>query len=337
MFYMKLILFLTFSFVLQLSSATNAKQTQIIYDLSDFVEIRSGQSLFVKWKKSKAGKPTIVLINGLTYSTKQWDLFAFHLVESGLGVVQYDMQGMGKTLLQYAPVREVIPWQSQVLDLKALAEKLKLKNGLNLVGLSYGGGVAIGFSGLFPELTKNVFLMAPFTEPIASQDQILKAQVAVTRFWYPYNPYNDDELYDYFLKQNVYSTYPMAEPIVLENPYKLEATFRMVQGIRKLPTQNLIQNAAAKSIHLIIAGQDEYIPRDVHERFWEIVPNKAKASQLVILQSKHKIPEVIPEFSAKWISFVLTGRLKSPGRDQNFEGDVRSKTITGPNGEIDLN
>lgn len=331
---MKLFLFLAISFILPLS---NAKQTQLSYDLSDFVEIRSGQSLFVKWKKAKAGRPTVVLLNGLTYSTKQWDRFAFYLAESGLGVVQYDMFGMGKTLLQYAPIQDVIPWQSQVLDLKALVEKLKLKNGLNLVGLSYGGGIAIGFAGQFPELTKNVFLMAPFTEPLETQDLMLKAQVAATRFWYPYNPYSDDELYDYFLKQNVYGTYPMAEPIVLENPFKLEATFRMVQGIRKLPTLNLIQKAAPKSLHLVIAGQDEYIPREVHDRFWENVPSKAKASQMVILQSKHKIPEVIPEFSAKWITYVLTGKLKSRGQKQNFEGDVRSQLVTGPNGEFDLN
>ncbi len=40
---------------------------------------------------------------------------------------------------------------------------------------------------------------------------------------------SDDDLYDLFLHQIVYATYPQAEPIVLENPFKLEATYRLVQ------------------------------------------------------------------------------------------------------------
>ena len=35
-------------------------------------------------------------------------------------------------------------------------------------------------------------------------------------------PHQLEAVYDYFLKQICYSTYPALEPIVLENPYKLE-------------------------------------------------------------------------------------------------------------------
>jgi len=328
---------LVFSFLISLGFSDSAFSAELKYDLNDFVKISGEQKLFVKWKKAEAGKPTAFLLNGLTYSTKQWDQFAFHLAEAGIGVVQYDMFGMGKTLEAYGPVQAVVPWESQVLDLKILARKLKIKGPLNLIGLSYGGGLAIGFSGLFPELTDNVFLLAPFTEPIESQDSWIRLQVATTRFWYPYNPYSDDELYDYFLKQNVYTTYPMAEPIVLENPYKLEATFRMVQGIRKLPTFDLIQKSAPKSLHLMIAGKDEYIPRTVHDSFWNQVPSEAKGTQIVLLQSKHKIPETEPKLSARWVSQILLGKIKNRGADQNYFADSRTGIASGPEGEIDLN
>ena len=64
--------------------------------------------------------------------------------------------------------------------------------------------------------------MAPYTQPLKGQDDWIKQQISVTRMQFPFNPYSDEQLYDYFLRQICFSTYPSLEPIVLENPYKLE-------------------------------------------------------------------------------------------------------------------
>ncbi len=308
------------------------------YDFEGFVRVSAKKELFIQWQKADSGKPTVILLNGLTYSTKQWDAFANSLHTYGIGVVQYDMDGMGKTLLKYAPIVAPIAYQTQIQDLKGLITQLKIGKA-NLVGLSYGGGIAIAFGEAYPHLVQNLILMAPFTEPIAAQDLFLKMQVLSTRMMYPYNPYSNDELYDYFLRLNVYTTYPSAEPIVLENPYKLEATFRMVQGIRKLDTAKAITRAPRKSVHLVIAGQDEYIDRKVLETFWTQVPESAQASKMILLQSKHKIPEHIPDYSADWIATILldSQRVQS---GHLFEGNpatglVRSRA--GDEFEIGLN
>ena len=297
-FFQKL-LFIGLMLGLQLSA-----KAAISYDFEGFVRVSAQKELFVQWQKADARKPTVVLLNGLTYSTVQWNEFAQALHNHGIGVVQYDMTGMGQTLLKYAPIRDVITYQTQIQELKALIGKLKLTRA-NLVGLSYGGGLAIAFAGAYPQSVKNVILMAPYTEPLGTQDLWIKMQVLSTRMMFPYNPYSNDELYDYFLRMNVYTTYPQAEPVVLENPYKLEATFRMAQGVRSLDTEKSIATAPEKSVHLVIAGSDEYIDRSVLEKFWTNVPESAKASKTIILGTKHKIPENIPQFSADWVATIL--------------------------------
>src|SRR5689334_13801993 len=69
-----------------------------------FVQIREDRQLFVDWSYAKPGQPTVVLLNGVTYSTEQWERFAQQLIEKGIGVVRFDPMGMGQTLLMYAPV-----------------------------------------------------------------------------------------------------------------------------------------------------------------------------------------------------------------------------------------
>lgn len=299
------------------------------YDFEGFVRVSEQRELFVQWQKASPGQPTVVLLNGLTYSTRQWNEFAQALHGHGIGVIQYDMTGMGQTLLKYAPATEIITYQTQVQELKGLLLALKISKA-NLVGLSYGGGIAIAFAGAYPQMVNTAILMAPYTEPLASQDLGIKMQVLATRLMYPYNPYSNDELYDYFLRLNVYTTYPAAEPIVLENPYKLEATFRMAQGVRSLDSVKSISTAPAKSIHLVIAGSDEYINRSVLEKFWTHVPESAQGSKTIILGTKHKIPENIPQHSADWVATILqNSRRIQAGRifeTNSATGIVRSES-----------
>ncbi|NUN06598.1 MAG: alpha/beta hydrolase [Bdellovibrio sp.] len=284
-----------------------------------FVAISNQRELFVDYVPAAEGKPTVVLINGLTYSTRQWDNFTDPLAARGVGVLRYDMQGQGRTLLKYAPILSVITAQEQVEDLKALLEKLKIKGPYNLAGLSYGGGIAAGFAAAYPHLVKNLIMMAPFTRPVAGTDDWIKAQIWATRQIFPFNKMSDDELYDYYLHQIVYATYPQAEPIVLENPFKLEAIFRLVQGIRKARPADTAATLPDKSLHLMIARQDQYINTNVLEEYWDAVPTSARASLLYINGSEHKMVEAVPYFTATWVYEILMGN-KKLFKGTHFEG-----------------
>ncbi len=279
------------------------------FDLSKnyngFIAIDS-TDVYVEYLAPKNDKPTVILLNGLTYSTRQWDKMTAVLKKMGLGVLRYDMTGMGKTLLKYGLRSEPYYYANQVLELDNLLTTLNIAKPYHIAGLSYGGGIAAAYSYKYPQKIKNAILMAPYTAPLAGQDQWIKTQISVTRAMFPANPYSNEELYDYFLRQICYSTYPSLEPIVLENPLKLEATFRLTQGIRKFNALDEVNRFPNNSVHLIIAKKDQYIPQAVLDGFWDALPLKARASRIYIEGSEHKIPEAVPQIAAEIILKIIS-------------------------------
>lgn len=297
-----------------------------------FVALNPQKELFVDYVPPKKNQPTVILINGLTYSTRQWESFVQPLLARGVGVLRYDPIGQGQTLLKYAPILAPIPYQDQITDLKELLEKMNIKGPYNLVGLSYGGGIAAGFAAAYPNLVKNLIMMAPFTRPLDGTDNWIKAQIWATRQIFPFNKMSDDDLYDYYLHQIVYATYPQAEPIVLENPFKLEATYRLVQGIRKARPIDYTDTIPPHALHLMIARQDQYVATSVLEEYWDAVPLQARASRLYINGSEHKMVEAVPNFTAAWVYEIIAGNKKLfNGTDFEgypYSGEVRSKDET---------
>jgi len=271
-----------------------------------FIEIEPGRSLYVDWNKPQNGKPTLILLNGLTYSTKYWRPFALELIKQGYGVLRYDPIGMGETLLKYAPIRSVIRIEDQARDLDLLTKKLGLTEKLNLLGLSYGGGLAIAFAQKYPKRIQNAILVAPYTEPLAAQDEMIRKEIDWFRKTYPSNPATNEELYSYFLRQNVYYVYPRTEPSMLENIFKPEAVFQMTEGIRQYNILEASQSFPSRSVHLILAGQDQYIPKETLNKFWEQLPVAAKASRVTLLFSEHKVPEAFPIYFSKLTKELLS-------------------------------
>lgn len=284
-----------------------------------FVEIETGRSLYVDYTAPRDGQPTLIVLNGLTYSTWNNEAFVLPLKKQGVGILLFDPMGMGRTLLRYAPVQAVIPFMDQVRDIKLLLDTLEFKGPQNFAGLSYGGGLGIAFASQYPEMVKNVVMMAPFTQPLEGQDKMVKGYIEASRFVWPFNQMSEEELYTYFFRNVVYSTYPLSEPIVLENPFKLEAVMHMALGGRYFDAKSIAHLVPNKSLHLVIARQDQYIPVEVLDSFWDAVPARAKASRLYVTGSEHKVVEAIPRFMASWVYKVLKGD-ENLYKNIDFEG-----------------
>jgi len=275
-----------------------------------YVKIGKSTDVYINYDQPAEGQPTVVLLNGLTYSLGDWDSYvkALKKLNPGLGILRFDMIGMGRTLLKgKLPVDYAIPHTDQVELTSQLMRTLNISKAY-ITGLSYGGGIAVAFASAHPEQVEQVILMAPFTEPMKAMDQWIRLQVATNRFSVPFNPASDDELYDWFLRNFIYASYPSLEPSVVENPYKLEGVYRMIQGIRHYDTLKDASNLPAGSTHLIVASQDQYIEGEVMDRFWNAVPRSARASRINVSRSKHKIPEEIPAFAAAWTVEILSKR-----------------------------
>lgn len=287
------------------------------------VTLPSGRKVFTDYRPAQGGRPTLVLLSGLTYNLDHWNTYVDRLValDPKVGILRFDMIGMGRTLLEGPlPVDYAIPYHHQVELTRQLMDHFRIRKAF-LAGLSYGGAIAVAFGAAHPNRVEQLILMAPFTEPLQGMDTWIKGQIAATRITFPLNPATDDELYDFFLRQFVFTSYPPLEPSVLENPYKLEAVFRMVQGIRKYDTLRDAGRLPRLSTHLLVARQDQYIQVDVLDRFWKHVPRSARASRIDISVSHHKIPETIPTFAAAWTHEILSRRPEL-SRGLEFEGST---------------
>jgi pimeloyl-ACP methyl ester carboxylesterase len=292
---------------------------------SGMVEIRPGVKLYVEHQPAAPGRPTLFLLNGLTYSLRQYAPLVRALLEldPGIGVVTYDMQGMGNTLLQNLSVRnQAIPVELQAQDLHDLVRTLNITGPKSVAGLSYGGAVEAVHALNYSDDFDNYVTIAPMVERLPAQDQVIKNMV-IGHKMNPFNaldPRNDDELYDFYLRNWIYAVYPSAEPVILENPWKLEAVFRMVQGVKNW---NAFDNAARfprGKVHLIAAVRDEHVKVERLNDFWNALPESSRASYLRFGRSKHKIPEYYPDELAAWLLHILNDNphLK---RGLTFDGD----------------
>jgi len=295
--------------------------------VAGFVKLATGNEIYIDYIKPAPGKPIAVLLNGLTYKVDSWDAFVGDLKGDGLGILRYDMQGQGETLLKYAPITAIIPLQNQVDDLKNLLDALQIQQPVHLVTLSYGGAVGIPFTAQNPDRVASLILMAPFVAPLPSQDDWIKSQINETRLAFPANPASDDDLYNYFLQMLVFGTYPAAEPVVLENPYILESIFHIVQGVRQFEAKDYISALPPGKVHLMVARNDQYVPAALHEAFWQALPKEDQASRLFIENSEHKIPEAVPSFSAAWVRQIMNGDPRISG-GVTFEGSPADHKAT---------
>lgn len=272
----------------------------------DFVRLRSGQKIYTEYRAALNGKPTLFLANGLTWSTTDWAPYvkALDNLDPELGFVLYDMRGMGKTLLEYAPILEPITIDQQTEDLKNLREALNVEGKTILVGLSYGGAETLAYMARYPNDFDNGIAFAPFIERLPDQDQLINRSISSHRMLYPWDLRSNSELYDFYLQVLVFSTYPMAEPVLLENPYKLPATFRMVQGAKNFNAFALASQLPINKIHLIGAMDDEFVKDDRLQKFWEAIKGRG-ASYLRLKNTRHKIPSQRSQLAANWTLEII--------------------------------
>ena len=90
----------------------------------------------------------VVLIHGFSLDCRMWD-DQFELLAGQYHVIRYDLRGFGRSAAAssepYAPVE----------DLGALLEFLQIEHA-TVVGLSFGGGIAVDFALAFPSITDAV-------------------------------------------------------------------------------------------------------------------------------------------------------------------------------------
>jgi len=100
------------------------------------------------------GEKTVALLNGIAMNTLGWRVQAEYLRNRGFRVLLHDMRGQG---LSDKP-RGGYSLERHALDLRELMEGLGIRSA-SLVGISYGGKVALLAASMFPELIEKVVVL----------------------------------------------------------------------------------------------------------------------------------------------------------------------------------
>lgn len=302
---------------------------------SNFVQLKNGHNIFVKYIPAQKNQPTLVFVNGLTFSTTDYAIVSQILIDSGYGVFLYDAYGMGRTLLNNPIPNAPIKVDSQVADLDELLSNFKISAPYNLVGLSYGGGILTAYATRHPEKVKTLMMMSPYTEVIEDSKKIILGQIAATRLYFPTNKATDEELANYYIRQFVYQTYPIYEPAVLENPFKLEGISALVQGITPYRPIDEVAKLPKASVHLMVGTKDEYVTKNVYDSFWQKIPAAKKCSYVAVEETKHKISSLYPYFTARWINYIMQNQ-KSSCTGLEYSADALMFTLKSKNNSFVL-
>ncbi len=182
-------------FVYVQNSESRSSQEVAVQEIEKFISFDMGNDevidLYTHSFIVNPSFPTIVALNGLTYSTKDWEELKDEIIKIGLcNVVLYDFEGMGmsptKTLAKN--LSEHIGIGRHSYQLVTLLGKLQgapwnLSPKFYLMGLSFGGAIGIDvhlkYPNLFPNLIKGSIAINPYSEPLQNQDNQINTQMTI--------------------------------------------------------------------------------------------------------------------------------------------------------------
>lgn len=300
------------------------------------VEVRPGERLYVEYRPAKLGHPTLFLLNGLTYTTDQWAglVASLRARDPDLGLVVYDMKDMGKTLeadLLDRPTISEVSLPDQVRDLKDLVRYLDIRGPISMAGLSYGGAVALLYGATHPEDFDQIIAISPYLSRLPGQDALIKYYVQWHRRLYPWDLRSDEQLYNMYLQIIVYGTYPLAEPVVLKNPFYLQGIYKLVLGAKSWDVKDVTARLPKGKVHLISGEKDQYVSLAEQTAFWQDLAPDVRASRLIVEDTLHKVPWYLPDLTAKWLLRILN---KDPELQKGLT--FRMNPVTGRTCETEL-
>jgi 3-oxoadipate enol-lactonase len=219
-------------------SYLNIKERQIYYDVTG------------------KGKP-ILILNGIMMSTKSWEPFMSALTKDNT-IIRLDFfdQGQSEKLENQTYTQEI-----QVEVIQSLLTHLKI-NQISVVGISYGGEVAILFAAKYPKIVDRLVLFntTPYTSPWLTEIGKQWKSIGKTRdgqTYYQatipviYSPNFYESKLDWMKKRESYLL-----PI-FSNPLFLDQMDRLITSAESYDARLVLKDIEATT--LIVSGDQDYL------------------------------------------------------------------------------
>jgi pimeloyl-ACP methyl ester carboxylesterase len=223
------------------------------------------------------GKP-ILILNGIMMSTKSWEPFMESLSESNQ-IIRLDFidQGQSDKLVSSVYTQDI-----QVQVIEALLKFLKLEK-INVVGISYGGEVALAFAVKHPNLVDRMVLFntTPYTSPWLAEIGYKWNSIGRTRNGQTYYQATIPAIYSPSFYEKRLDWMKKREQILLpvfSNPDFLDAMERLTNSAEHFDVRDALHVIDAST--LIIAADEDYLtPIQNQKALHELMKN----SELIIL------------------------------------------------------
>lgn len=267
----------------------------------------------------------IVFLNGLSDSIESWILNKKYF-KKRYSFLFVDMIGQGKSLEKEEEQKDVafnyhISAEQQAQALGELINSLQITQPFNLVGFSYGGGIAIRFASLFPNKIAKLILFLPY---------IIRLDLAfpIQRFWAsqfnllknvsPLKPgiMLFDQNYQKIIRN--YMNFRFSSKI--PDPEKRQVSIQLTEGIMPFNAFEYFQEIPNNTVHLITVDDDTLVPRSLYNETWDRLPDSKKCTWLRIQDGEHLIFDQAPMFCIHWIERIIDS--KSHSRPEKYLANV---------------
>lgn len=231
----------------------------------------------VYYEVSGTGKPFLIL-NGIMMSTKSWEPFMESFTENNM-VIRLDFidQGQSDKLVSSIYTQDI-----QVQVIESLLKELKLEK-ISIVGISYGGEVALSFAVKHPNLVDRLILFntTAYTSPWLAEIGYKWNSIGRTRNGQTYYQATIPAIYSPSFYESRLEWMKKREQILLpvfSNPDFLDAMERLTNSAEHFDVRDKLH--VIESPTLIVAADEDYLTPIGNQK---VLHELIKDSELVIL------------------------------------------------------
>lgn len=234
-----------------------------------------GKEVF--YKVDGTGEP-LVLLNGIMMSSKSWDFLVDDL-SINHQLIRVDFLDQG----QSSSYEEKYDQRLQIELVLELLQHLKIKE-INLVGISYGGEIALMFSGLYPQMVKKliIFNSVSYTTSLLSNLGKVWNDAAKNRLAKEYYDVTIPVIYSKdFVKNNpewINNRKDYLINNVFNNPDFLDRMIRLTNSAEDYDCRNILSKVTMPTL-IVGSEKDALTPLSHQQHLSGQLPN----SQLVVI------------------------------------------------------
>ena len=237
-----------------------------------FVELTKG---FTQYEiAGSTDQAVTVLIHGFSVPYFIWDPTFEGLVSAGLRVLRYDLYGRG-----YSDRPDIVYNQAcYEQQLVNLLSELDITKPVNLIGLSMGGAIAIGFADKYPELVEKLVFIDPAGMPMKQSPLMNLIHIWGLGEWL-FDKFAD-KLIVARLAKDFYTRNKVSE---LQTKYRVQMQYRgfkraLISTLRNGPLQTMAETYARVGLHprpvlLIWGTEDRTVPFEISHQVRSALPN----------------------------------------------------------------